>query len=194
MFSSLRTIFVTVAATAAGIVNVATGRDAGERAELAPGDAAPLFALPGSDGVTYRLADLIGRQAVVIAWFPKAFTGACTAECRSLAASSDTLRQFNVRYFGASVDTPETNARFAQSLDLDFPILSDPEKTVARAYGVLSASGFPSRWTFYVDVDGRILFVDKQVNARSHGGDVADALASYHKLPRLKLGQAGAQR
>jgi peroxiredoxin Q/BCP len=42
--------------------------------ELKPGDAAPLFDLPGSDGRTYRLADMIGRHAVVIAWFPKAFT------------------------------------------------------------------------------------------------------------------------
>jgi peroxiredoxin Q/BCP len=81
-----------------------------------------------------------------------------------------------VRYFGASVDSPDANARFAQSLDLDYPILSDPAKDVARAYGVLSASGFASRWTFYIGVDGRILDIDKKVNAAAHGTDVADAL------------------
>jgi peroxiredoxin Q/BCP len=43
-------------------------------AELRPGDAAPPFALPGSDGRTYRLSDYAGRQVVVLAWFPKAFT------------------------------------------------------------------------------------------------------------------------
>ena len=43
--------------------------------ELTPGDPAPPFALPGSDGRTYRLADFKGKQAVVLAWFPKAFTG-----------------------------------------------------------------------------------------------------------------------
>ena len=84
-----------------------------------------------------------------------------------------------MRYFGASVDSPETNARFAQSLDLDYPILSDPAKNVARAYGVLSASGFASRWTFYIGVDGRILDIDKRVNASSHGADVADALKRF---------------
>ena len=86
------------------------------------------------------------------------------------------MRQFNVRYFGVSVDTPETNARFAQSLHLDYPILSDPTKDVARAYGVLSTTGLASRWTFYIGVDGRILRVDKKVNTGSHGSDVAEAL------------------
>jgi peroxiredoxin Q/BCP len=44
-------------------------------ADLKPGDVAPLFELPGSDGRTYRLADYKGKQAVVLAWFAKAFTG-----------------------------------------------------------------------------------------------------------------------
>lgn len=75
VFKWLRTFLTTAAAMATGVLNVATGRRAGERVALEPGDAAPLFTLPGSDGVTYRLADLIGHHAVVIAWFPKAFTG-----------------------------------------------------------------------------------------------------------------------
>jgi AhpC/TSA family protein len=69
----LRTAWATAAAVAIGMVHVATNRG-GPQAVLKPGDAAPPFSLPGSDGRTYRLADLIGRP-VVIAWFPKAFTG-----------------------------------------------------------------------------------------------------------------------
>lgn len=69
----LRTFATTVAATTVGIINVATRR--GESAiELSPGDAAPDFSLPASDGRTYRLSELAG-QVVAIAWFPKAFTG-----------------------------------------------------------------------------------------------------------------------
>ena len=79
------------------------------------------------------------------------------------------MRRFNVRYFAASVDTPETNAQFAQSLGIDYPILSDPSKTVARAYGVLGASGFASRWTFYIGSDGTIRDIDRRVNVSSHG-------------------------
>ncbi len=78
--------------------------------------------------------------------------------------------------FAASVDTPETNARFAESLGIDYPILSDPEKKTARAYGVLSSSGFPSRWTFYIGADGRILDIDKHVSASSHGPAIAARL------------------
>ena len=81
-----------------------------------------------------------------------------------------------MRYFGASVDSPETNARFARSLGLPFPILSDATKAVARAYGVLSASGYASRWTFYIGVDGRILDIDTRVSSASHGRDVVARL------------------
>jgi peroxiredoxin Q/BCP len=83
-----------------------------------------------------------------------------------------------VRYFGASVDSPETNARFAASIGVDYPILSDADKTVARAYGVLGATGFASRWTFYIGADGRILEIDKKVSAASHGRDVVSKIKS----------------
>ena len=82
----------------------------------------------------------------------------------------------NVAYFGASVDSADTNARFAESLGLPYPILSDPGKDVARAYGVLAPSGYASRWTFYIGADGRILDIDKKVSAASHGGDIVARL------------------
>ena len=81
-----------------------------------------------------------------------------------------------MRYFGASVDSPETNARFAASIGIDYPILSDRDKTVAPAYGVLGATGFASRWTFYIGADGRILDIDKNVSAASHGRDVVSKI------------------
>ena len=71
----LRMIAATISAAATGAVSMATG---GARTDvaLAPGDRAPDFTLPASDGRTYRLSDLIGRgETIVIAWFPKAFTG-----------------------------------------------------------------------------------------------------------------------
>lgn len=65
-------------ASLAAVLGIVSATDAAAQAapkELAQGDAAPAFALPGSDGKTHRLADYVGKQAVVIAWFPKAFTG-----------------------------------------------------------------------------------------------------------------------
>jgi len=82
-----------------------------------------------------------------------------------------------VAYFTASVDTPETNKQFAEALGLDYPILSDPGKEVARAYGVVSGDkAYASRWTFYIGRDGKILYIDKQVSPESHGRDVVERL------------------
>ena len=87
-----------------------------------------------------------------------------------------------MKYFGASVDSAEKNAEFAKSLGLDFPILSDPTKETAKAYGVLAPSGFASRWTFYIGTDGRIAAIDKDVHAPSHGRDVVAQLRAL-KVP-----------
>ncbi len=76
-----------------------------------------------------------------------------------------------------SVDPLETNARFARELGLDFPILSDPSRSTARAYGVLSEKGYARRVTFYIDVDGIIRGIDREVAAASHGTDVARRLS-----------------
>jgi peroxiredoxin Q/BCP len=61
----------------------------------------------------------------------------------------------------ASVDDADTNKRFAAEHDADFPILSDPGKAAAGAYGVLGPSGRARRWTFYIGADGRILYIEK---------------------------------
>jgi thioredoxin-dependent peroxiredoxin len=178
----LRIAATTVAAAATGMINRAMGRGESHPVQLKAGDPAPDFSLLGSDGRGYRLSDLRG-DAVVIAWFPKAFTPGCTKECESLGSSRAVLGQFKVRYFGANVDTPETNRRFATSLGIDYPVLSDPDRGVARAYGVIGASGFPSRWTFYIGPDGRILEIDKRVQVATHGKDVAARLIEL-EVPR----------
>lgn len=176
LLTVLRIAATTIAATATALFNCAVGRGDSHPVQLKAGDPAPDFALPGSDGHRYRLSDLRGRDAAVIAWFPKAFTPGCTKECESLGSNGAELGQFRVRYFGANVDTPETNRSFATSLGIDYPILSDPDRNVARAYGVIGASGFPSRWTFYIGTDGRILEIDKHVQVSTHGKDVAARL------------------
>jgi peroxiredoxin Q/BCP len=65
------------------------------------------------------------------------------------------------------------NKKFAESLGADYPILSDPDKTVAQAYGVMSPRGFANRWTFYIDKDGIIKEIDKKVNPDKAGADLA---------------------
>jgi len=82
-----------------------------------------------------------------------------------------------VAYFAASVDDAETNRKFAESLELDYPILSDPGKEVARAYGVLVPVGaYAKRNTFYIGADGTILYIERDVNPGTAGADVAARL------------------
>ena len=150
----------------------------GTTAELKVGDAAPDFSLPGSDGKTYKLSDYRGQQAVVLAWFPKAFTPGCTTECKAMAAGGRKLKRFDAAYFTVSVDRPEKNQEFAASVGADYPILSDPGGEVARSYGVTGVvQKWASRWTFYIGADGRILYIDKHVKPSTHADDVAAKLA-----------------
>lgn len=145
--------------------------------ELKVGDPAPDFAMVGSDGKTYRLADFQGKQAVVLAWFPRAFTPGCTKQCQSFRTEGELLRKQGVAYFTASCDDVETNRRFAESLGLDYPILSDPGCKVAEAYGVKHPERpFAQRWTFTIDRDGRIVEIDRSVQTATHGADVARRL------------------
>jgi peroxiredoxin Q/BCP len=166
----------------------ATGYGQGAYAELSVGDMAPDFTLEGSDGRTYRLSDYRGTQAVVLAWFPKAYTSGCTIECKSLAENGHLIRRYQVSYFMASVDPIEKNRGFAAEQKADFPLLSDPDKDTARAYGVLNMLGVASRHTFYIGKDGRILYIDRNVRPATSAEDMAAKLEDLGVAPRQEVG------
>lgn len=141
------------------------------------GDMAPEFQMKGSDGKVYSSKDFVGKKAVVIAWYPKAFTGGCTKECKSFKADGSLLKEFEVAYFTASTDTVEKNTEFAKDLDVDYPILSDPDLKAAKAFGVLRPEGnMANRVTFIIGSDGKIWAVDDKVKTESHAKDVAQQL------------------
>jgi peroxiredoxin Q/BCP len=185
-----------VAGLAAAVATAAAQTPGGAGAvELKVGDPAPNFTLQASDGKTYTLADFKGKQAVVLAWFPKAATQGCTIECKSLAEHGDMIRKYNVSYFMASVDPLDKNTEFAKAKSVtlgstvvekkeaDFPILSDPTKATATAYGVLSERGVANRWTFYIGKDGRIEAIDKTVKPATSAEDMAAKLGELHVEP-----------
>jgi len=161
-------------------------------AELKVGDMAPDFTLPGTDGKTHKLSEYRGKQAVVVAWFPRAFTQGCTIECKSLAENGDRIKKYDVTYFMASVDALEDNIKFAKATSVtlgeganarvvekkeaDFPMLSDPGKQVATAYGVLNPRGTANRWTFYIDKTGRVAAIDKMVRPETSAEDMLTKL------------------
>jgi thioredoxin-dependent peroxiredoxin len=158
----------------------AQGQPAAPAVELKVGDKAPNFKLQGSDGKTYSLSDFAGKKAVVIAWFPAAFTKGCTVECKSLAMNGDKIRAYDVAYFMASVDPIEKNTDFAKAQEADFPLLSDPTKEVATAYGVLNPKGMATRWTFYIGKDGKILAIDKAIKVETSAEDMVAKLGELN--------------
>lgn len=172
--------------------------------ELKVGDKAPDFQLAASDGKTYKLSDFTGKQVVVIAWFPAAFTQGCTIECKSLAENGDKIKQYDVAYFMASTDNIEENTKFAKATSVtlqgrgggaatvvekkeaDFPLLSDPSKEVATKYGVLMANGqMANRWTFYIDKSGKVVAIDTAVRPATSAEDM------IAKLGELKVAKKG---
>lgn len=157
-----------------------------QAAELSVGDDAPDFEMKGSDGKTYKLSDFKGKKTVVVAWFPKAFTGGCTKECISFRANGEAIREYNVAYFTASCDTVEDNTSFAKQVEADYPILSDPDRKVAKAYGLLApGKNNASRWTYVIGENGKIKHIDKMVKAADHGKDLIARLAELN-VPRLE--------
>jgi peroxiredoxin Q/BCP len=188
---------------AIGLAAVLAGTAQAQQVELKVGDVAPDFTLGASDGKTYKLSDFKGKQAVVLAWFPKAFTGGCTIECKSLAENGHLIKQYDVTYFMASTDTVEEQTSFAKATKVtlkrgdkeeivdkkaaDFPMLGDPTKAAAKAYGVLRMMGtmeIANRWTFYIGKDGRITAIDKTVKPATSAEDMAA------KLGELKVASA----
>lgn len=145
-------------------------------AELKVGDMAPDFSMKGSDGKTYTLSDYKNKKAVVLAWYPKAFTSGCTIECKSLAENGHLLKNFNAEYFMASTDDANKNKEFATEMKADFPLLSDPDAEVAEAYDV-SMFGYAKRHTFYIDKTGKIVMIDKNVRPKTSAEDMAKYMA-----------------
>ena len=146
-------------------------------ADLVDGSPAPAFSLQGSDGKTYTLAQFAGQEGVVLAWFPKAFTGGCTAELKSLAENDAALAAYRATVFMVSFDSVEQNAEFAKSLGAKLVLLSDPKGEVANAYGVSSLGAlYAKRWTFYIDANGAIVAIDKSVKTDTAGADIVRKL------------------
>ena len=126
---------------------------------LAVGDMAPDFTLKNQFGEDVTLSSFRGKQAVVLVFFPLAFTGICTGELCELRDNMAAFQSDNVALLGISVDSHFTHRVFAEREGYDFSLLSDfwPHGGVATDYGVFIADkGIATRATFVIDIEGRI--------------------------------------
>lgn len=122
-------------------------------AKLRVGDEAPPFELEGTGSRTYRLTDYLGT-GVILAFYPGDFTPVCTRQFCSYRDDGDRLEALGVPMVGISPQSVESHEKFAERHSLTVPLLSDPDKEVARSYGVVGPGGFIRRSVFLVDGEG----------------------------------------
>ena len=126
------------------------------------GKPAPTFALPSDRGDTVRLADYQGKQNVLLAFFPKAFTPGCSKEMQELGKDLSKFKALDTQVLGISYDTPETLGKFAVHCAAEFPFLSDEGGTIAEKYeasgGVLMVK-MAKRRAFLIDKTGKVRHV-----------------------------------
>lgn len=130
-------------------------------ADVQQGDEAPDFELRDSTGQPVRLSDYRGKKAVVLMFYPFAFTGTCTGELCSIRDRIDDFSNDEVETLAVSCDAPPSLKVFAANEGLDFPLLSDfhPHGEVAQEYGVFNESlGAAERGTFVIDKDGTVVY------------------------------------
>ena len=141
---------------------------------LVAGDTAPAFTLKDADGKDVSLADYKGKK-VVVYFYPKADTPGCTTEACDFRDSLTELNDAGVAVVGISPDPVEALAKFRDKYDLNFPLLSDEDKSVMTEWGAFGEKNNYGkkvqgviRSSFVVDAEGKITIAKYNVKATGH--------------------------
>jgi peroxiredoxin len=139
------------------------------------GDEAPEFTLRDQNNEEFSLSTSRGSRAVLIVFYPLAFTGICTEELYAVRTDMSTFQNDDVQVVSISVDSAYAQKIFSLREGYEFPMLSDfwPHGAVAKSYGVFNeTTGFANRGTFLVDKTGVVRFAE--MNGPGEGRDAQD--------------------
>jgi thioredoxin-dependent peroxiredoxin len=149
------------------------------------GGPAPSFELDASTGQRIKLSDFAGKNTVVLYFYPKADTPGCTKQACGFRDARAAYEKVGVVVLGISPDPIAKVKRFAEKFRLNFPLLADPDHSIADQYGVWGEKKFMgrrymgvARTTFVIGKDGRIAHVFENVKAAGHEQEVLRWLAS----------------
>ena len=187
--SEMRLILTLLAIlVAAGLVAVVLRPRAARAAMLSVGDEAPGFstnAIAGDQTIPVHLIDYRGRR-VVLYFYPKDNTPGCTREACAFRDGYAKLQNWGITVFGCSVDSANAHRAFAKKYDLPFPLLLDPDKKIAKAYGAdngIPILGLDKRITYVIGDDGRIEAVYPQVDPGTHANQIIRDLGADRPHP-----------
>jgi peroxiredoxin Q/BCP len=151
-------------------------------AALKPGDTAPAFSLPSTDGTVVTLKELRGSK-VVLYFYPKDDTPGCTKEACDFRDNLARVKRKKALLFGVSADSVAKHKKFTDKFDLTFPLLSDESKEMITAYGVWQQKAFMGRkymgivrTTFVIDEKGKISHIFPNVKVAGHADEVLAVL------------------
>lgn len=143
---------------------------------LKSGEKAPDFEAVSDDGRKIKLSEILKKKEVILYFYPKDETPGCTAEACSFRDDWDLFNEMGAEVLGVSSDSVQSHKKFKEHHDLQFTLLSDPDKEIRIKYGV-KGSILPPRTTFIISRDGTIFHVfNSQINAKMHVKEAMDAL------------------
>ena len=160
---------------------------------LTVGDKAPDFSLTATDGKIVKLSQFLGRR-IVLYFYPKDDTPGCTKEACGFREELAQFTKERAVVLGVSRDDTASHQRFTDKFHLTFPLLSDPDASVCKAYGVYKQKSMYGRtyWgiertTFVIDEQGKLAAVFPKVSVDGHIDEVLQALRAS---PSSGAGQA----
>lgn len=157
---------------------------AGEAGGPEVGQAAPAFRLQDQKGAWHALADRTGKWTVLY-FYPKDFTPGCTTQVCTFRDDIIALRKAGAEVWGVSLDDVKSHAEFAGKYKVPFPLLSDADQAVAKAYGVLASNAagmsYARRETFLVDPAGKVARRYRDVDPKENSKQVLADLAALRK-------------
>lgn len=143
------------------------------------GDVVDDFELPDETGTPRRLSDLLAKGPVVLFFYPAAMTTGCTRESCHFRDLKAEFEELGAQRVGISADKVDKQRQFSDKHGFDFPLLSDPDRTVAEIFGVRRGASFlpNKRATFVIDTDRRILeVINSEVSMHRHADRALEAL------------------
>ena len=149
--------------------------------DMEMGDSAPDFELDANDGTKIRLESFIGKNNVVLCFYPKNHLFACPSKkvfemAKSVISVYDELLSTNSMLFANSVDNVESQKKFVDEYDMPYLHLSDTQKDACKKYSGLNIAGLAKRVTFIIDKNGVIKNIFRNIDVQNHGKQIVEFL------------------